>query len=155
MKSIKSKILIFIILISIIGSIVLILLNLSYIESYQIKYRNDIRTKDIKSISGGIKRYIAEKNNCPRTSNPVPQTFLPELVFDGSGNPKGGVNISTLEDMGSYIDSGKKDPSGSPYLVGTYDNKIYIYTNHFEIYGSTNQTFFELIETSLCNQISI
>lgn len=153
MKITKFRIYLFLVLISVLGSVVLVLLNISYIERYQIKYRNDIRARDIKVLAEGIKMYITEKNNCPMTSNPVPRTFLPELVFDGSGNPKGGVNISTLENMEDYIDLQKKDPSGGPYLIGTYGNKIYIYTNNFEVYKSNNQTIFELIETDLCNQI--
>lgn len=150
----KTRTILIIILVCLIGSIILVIVNFSYFETSQIKYRNDIRKSDIHNTAEGIKKFISEKNNCPRTSNPVPEAFLPELIFDGSNNPKGGVSISTLEDVSNFIEENKKDPSGSPYLVGTFDNKIYIYTNSFEVYKSSNQTYFESIETSLCNQIA-
>lgn len=150
----KKRIIFIIISICLLGSILLIILNLSFFETSQIKYRNDIRKSEIKKITDGLKKYILDKNNCPRTSNPVPQAFLPELIFDGSNNPRGGVSISSLEDLQNYIDEGKKDPSGSPYLIGTFDNKIYVYTNSFEVYKSSNQTYSDSLETSLCNQIA-
>ncbi|GIW57389.1 MAG: hypothetical protein KatS3mg083_334 [Candidatus Dojkabacteria bacterium] len=47
-----------------------------------------------------IERFINETKNCPRTSTPVPNTYLPELVVDeNKGNPRGGVSIATLEEV--------------------------------------------------------
>jgi hypothetical protein len=135
----------------ILGSIVLIILNFSIIQNTQIQYRNQRRQADITEIADGIKKYITNSNNCPRINTPVPETFLPDLVFEGSNNPKGGVNISTLEDMETYIDLGKKEPNGGPYLIGTFENKIYIYTNNFETLDSPTKAYFQIIETSLCS----
>lgn len=150
----KSKILAFIFVSGIVGSIILIVLNISIIDRLQIEYRNKIRENDLNSISQGLEKFIKETNNCPRTNNPVPRTFLPELIFDESEGPRGGVSLSTLEEVESYIDIHKKDPKGTPYLIGVSRDLIIIYTLDYEVIGSRTKTYFVTLNTSLCNQIT-
>lgn len=153
-KILVSKYTLYIAFACLIGSIILVIFNLSQIENFQAKYRNEQRQKDIQSLVDGTKKYISAKNNCPRTSNPVPQTFLPELLFEGN-SPKGGVSISTLEDMSDFINTNLRDPENAPYMVGTFGDKIYFYTNNYEKNGGSEDTYFLVIESSLCNQVRV
>jgi hypothetical protein len=108
---------------------------------FQINRRNSDRKNQIDSILSGLKQYISTNNNLPTTSNPDVKSFLPELLFDGS-NPYGGVSVSTLENVQEYFDSGLKDPSGDPYLIGTFEDQIIVYTSHLERFKSRNEVYF-------------
>lgn len=153
LKNNRKRLFHFVSIVGIIGSIILIIFNISLIEQLQIQYRNDIRVQNLQSIANGVEKFINEKNNCPRTSNPVPQTFLPELIFETNDSPSGGVSVSSLEDINNYVDINMKDPGGSPYFIGITGNKIVFYTLDYEVQGSAKKAYFVSISTSLCSQI--
>lgn len=137
----------------VLANIFLILFNSSLFEKFQINYRNDIRRKDLDYLKNGIEKFINETKNCPRTSTPVPNTYLSELVIDENNNPKGGVSIATLEEVGNFVDISKKDPKGSSYLIGVVRNNIIIYTLDYELESGNKTTYFSSISTDLCNDI--
>lgn len=147
-KILKSKYTKFIVIAGLIGSAILIAINYSQINNYQIKARDDERKKEISEIANQIKNYISEKNSCPKISFPSSQ-FLPELIVDSNNTPKGGVSTDTLEG----IKITQKDPSGSPYFIGSYNDLIYIYTNDYEVNSDTKQVYYQTIEANLCNQV--
>ena len=147
-RILKSKYTKFIFITCLIGSAILIVINYSQINNYQIKVRNDERKKEVGEIAATIKGYIQQKNTCPKILFPSAQ-FLPELIVDSSNNPKGGVSTDNLAE----IKVQQKDPSGSPYFIGAYNDLIYIYTNDYEVNSTTKQVYFETIEANLCNQV--
>lgn len=149
----KSKWVRFIFIFGLVGSIILIFLNYSQIETYQIKFRNDERQRELKNISEGLKKYILVKNTCPTTSTPIPQTYLAELIIDSNNDPKGGVSIASLENIDDYFNKEEKDPSGNPYFAGIYNNLIYLYTNDYELSSTSKKIYFQTVEASLCNQV--
>jgi hypothetical protein len=153
-KILKSKYTRIIFIISFIGIVALIILNYGQLELYQLNNRNLNRVEDLENISYGLTKYIDEVNNCPTISSPVSQTFLPELVFDDR-DPKGGVNISLLENTQNYFENNKRDPSGNPYFIGISGNLIYIYTNDYELNTSQRSVYYKTVEANLCNQVPV
>ncbi|BDQ04814.1 MAG: hypothetical protein KatS3mg084_0332 [Candidatus Dojkabacteria bacterium] len=137
----------------VLANIFLIIFNFSLFETFQINYRNDIRRKDLDNIKSEIERFINETKNCPRTSTPLPNTYLPELLVDDKGNPRGGVSIATLEEADDFIDIHRKDPKGSPYLIGVMRNYIIIYTLDYELGSGRKTTYSISISTDLCNAL--
>lgn len=110
-----------------------IIINISNIRNYQAYVREETRKKDLEYIKSGIEEYINKMNNCPRTSNPVPHTYLPQLILE-DGYLKGGVPVFTLEDINNFINPNRTfDPKGTPYFIGIKDNLIYVYSNEMEI----------------------
>ncbi len=144
-KVIKSRTFWVFIIFCLAASLLLVFFNLSQFKKYQINKRNAQRQTDILNLGNGIKSYIAANNNLPTSSNPDTKSFLPELLFEGN-TPSGGINVQTLENMQGYIDTNIKDPSGTPYLIGTYEDQIVIYTTNFETDKKTTQTYFQNIK---------
>ncbi len=137
----------------VLANVYLIFFNFSLFETFQINYRNELRRKDLDYLKNGIEKFINETKNCPRTSTPVPNTYLPELVIDENNNPKGGVSISTLEEVGDFVDISRKDPKGSSYLIGVVRNNIIIYTSDYELEPGNKTIYFSSISTDLCNDV--
>jgi len=147
-KIIKLKKFWYFVLFCLLVSGILIVFNLSQFKRYQLNRRNEDRKNTIIKLLASVESYIANNNNLPTTSNPEPKNFLPELLFEGK-KPSGGVPVSTLENMQGYnIDLNIKDPSGSPYFVGTFEDELIIYTTNFEVYNSGNETYFESLKTN-------
>lgn len=146
-KIIKSRLFAIIVVFCLIVSTVLLVFNLSQFQKFQINRRNRDRKSQIDSILSGVKRYISANNNLPTTSNPDTKSFLPELLFDGS-NPYGGVSVSTLENMQEYFDLSIKDPSGDPYLIGTYEDQVVTYTGLFERFQAGNTVYYNLFKVN-------
>lgn len=136
-----------------IASAILIFFNLSQIQGFQIKIRNDQRQKDVNEIASKVEKYIKEEKKCPTTSNPVPKSYLPELIFDKK-IPRGGINVNTLEDMGKYLGNEKKDPEGNPYSLGIFEGEIIVYNSHVESINGPDTVYFKTIDADLCNVIS-
>lgn len=144
-RLIKSKKFIFFISICILGSLLLIVFNLSQVQKYQLNRRNTQREKDLTTITNGIKDYIVNNNNLPTISNLDQNSFLPELLFINQ-HPSGGISIQSLENMQGYFDLNMKDPFGNPYLIGTSGDKVIIYTPNFEVYKSANEVYFKSLK---------
>lgn len=149
-RIIKSRTFVGFVLFCLLASAVLIVFNLSQFKRYQMNRRNQQRKHDVDLVISGIKKYIEANNNLPTTSNPDTKSFLPELLFSGS-NPYGGVTISTLENMQEYFDLGMKDPSGDPYLVGTFEDQIIVYTNHFEQFKAQEEVYYQTFKVNPSN----
>jgi hypothetical protein len=146
-KIIKSKTFLSFMLFCLFASVLLAVFNFSQFKKYQMNQRNQQRESDVEQILSGIKRYISTNNNLPTTSNPDTASFLPELLFVGS-NPTGGVNVSTLENMQEYFNIGIKDPAGDPYLVGTYEDQVVVYTNRFEREENSSEVYFKVFKVT-------
>jgi hypothetical protein len=146
----KRKKLLLFALLCLVLSILLIVFNVSsQFKKYQVKKRNEARERDLTAIINGIKSSISNTNNLPTTSNPEEKSFLPTLFFNGD-KPTGGVNIHTLENVQGYFDMNLKDPSGSPYFIGTTEDRLIVYTNNYEEYkipskNATTRVYFKEI----------
>jgi hypothetical protein len=146
-KIIKSKTFVGFVLFCLLASAVLVVFNLSQFQRFQINRRNQQREHDVDFILSGIQKYITANNNLPTTSNPDAKSFLPELLFVGS-KPSGGINVSTLENMQEYIDLGVRDPSGDPYLVGTYEDQVVVYSTRFEHFNADDDVFYNAFKVT-------
>jgi hypothetical protein len=133
---------------------ILIAVNLSQVKRYQLSRRNETRTTDIDNIAKGIQNYVRNTKNLPTTSSPSKDSFLPEILFVGE-RPTGGVPISTLEDINGYnFDTNIKEPAGTPYFIGTFENKIIVYTTEFENKNSFGkETYYKSIEIESTQEV--
>lgn len=142
----KSRKLVYLILVCVSASIVLIAFNFSQFTKYQISRRNNERKSEIANLTKGLANYIRSNSNLPTTSNPAEKSFLPELILLDGTRPSGGVSIQTLENVSDHMDSNMKDPSGNPYFIGTYEDKVLIYTNNFETENRGTDVYFESLD---------
>lgn len=154
----KKKLYSLLFLISIIIIGLTLFINITTIQNYQAYLRDETRKKDLQNIKLGVEKYINTVNNCPKTSNPVPHTYLPNLILE-DGYLKGGVPVFTLEDMNDFYDTKKAfDPKSNPYFIGIKDNYIYIYSVQPESYNfnqksneSTIKNINVFIDAKLCS----
>lgn len=137
--------------------VVMVGLNITAIQTYQARLRDEIRRQNLSTIKKGLETYIISTNNCPKTSNPVPHTYLPELIVE-DGFLKGGVSVSSLEDVDDYFNKNMLDPKGNAYLIGINNGLIYIYTNEVEdktqLQLNTKdeiKSIYEVINSNLCS----
>jgi hypothetical protein len=152
---IKSKKIWWLVLICLLGSLILIVFNLAQFKRYQLTKRNNERKTEISSIVAGIKNYVKTNTNLPTTSNPSEKSFLPELILLEDKKPSGGVNVQSLENMAGYVDTNIKDPSGNPYFIGTFDDKIIVYTNSLELDEGKTDVYFEQLTLDTNNAGSV
>lgn len=143
-RSIKSRKFVIFVLCCLIASTLLIIFNFSQFQRYRINQRNKERKEQVSVILKSIKDYMKNNNNnLPTSSNPEEGSFLPELLNVLSNKPAGGVAVQTLENMKGYFDQNKKDPSGEPYFIGTYKDKVIVYTNSFENENKSKTVYFD------------
>lgn len=154
-KVIRSKKLIWLAIFCLIGSLLLIIFNLSQFQKYQMNKRNNERKSEISNFINGLKNYVKDNNNLPTTSNPNEKSFLPELIVLEDKKPSGGVSVQTLENVGGYLDTSIKDPSGQPYFIGTFEDKIIVYTNNLELEDGANEVYFEQLQLDTNNAGSV
>ncbi len=141
----RSKLLLLITLVCLMGSIVLIAFNFSRFEQYQMSRRNEERKDDVAQVLAGVNRYIDEKKNLPTVSSLGENTFLPEILFDG-GVPSGGVSIQSLENVEGFVTTSEKDAQGNTYFIGTFQEQIIVYTTSIENKNGTQEVYFETSE---------
>lgn len=142
-KIIKSKKFLWFVGLCLLGSLLLVIFNLSLFKKYQVTQRNNERKTEIKTVIDGVKKYTTENNNLPTTSNPSEKSFLPELILLDNNKPTGGVGVQTMENMNGYLDTSIKDPSGDPYFIGTFENSVIVYTNNLELEDGKHDIYFE------------
>jgi hypothetical protein len=146
-KFVRSKPFVGFILFCLLTSAALVFFNLSQFQRYQLNKRNQQREKDVQTIISGLKNFITNNNNLPTTTNPDTKSFLPELLFVGS-KPSGGVSVSTLESVQGYFDMNLKDPSGTAYLIGTFEDQIIVYTTRFERLNESDDVYYATLKVT-------
>ena len=143
---------IFFLLLLFIGT--LVYFNFYLVENLRLSMIDNQKRKNLEKIKLGIELYINSTNNCPKTSNPEPGTYLPALIVE-DGYLKGGVSVLSLDESKKYLENYVSASDARGYLVGIMDNKIYIYTNEIKLPGKEDSngitSLYTYIETSLCS----
>lgn len=121
---------------------VFVFLNINKYREYNLNRRNEDREEDLESILEGVTKFIEDKNNLPTTSNPSPQSILPEIAFIDS-NPSGGVIVQSLEMFNNYLDLKINDQGTASYYIGTLEDLIIVYTNDFELKNGEREVVYK------------